>query len=368
MRALIAAAVLAAVCAGGAQAAPAEPAAARPASQADAGDLIEKANARLNAQDPAGARQLMEQAAATGDPEAINGLAVFVSMGVGGDPDEGRAEALMERALASGSVVARSNLGARLIGYDRTAAENARGFGLLSEAYADDRTKRMATGSLGKAYLFGWGVEQDMKRGVDLLEEADRAYEGGADDSGVLYLLGRAYDVGWGGRSKDSRKAYAYFLRSAEMKHPRAAWIVGMMLLDGRGAAKNEVEAYRWVRKAAEAGELDGQISTAVMLATAQGVEEDDPQARVWYQRAAERGSAHALRSLGSMYFSGEGGVKNQAIGIAYIELAMEAGDHEARKFMSSIGFRPTPAHRAELDRLKAEWVAEHGKPDAVED
>lgn len=336
----------------------AAPGAAQSATDKEVDRLIEAAGERLDAGDKAGARRLIEQAAATGHPDALNALGVYTSMGIGGAADEPAAIRLFERAVASGSTGAMLNLGGRLLQAARTPAEQRRGFEMMTRAYADEEIRPLAAAEMGLAYMFGFGVERDLKRGVDLMEEAER---GDGADASVLFLLGQTYENGWGGRTNDVRKAYSYFLRAAERDHWKAAWHVGMMLLNGEGVVRNDREAYRWVRKSGEGGDLQGQISTAVMLALGQGVAENQAEARLWYEKAAVRGSAHAVRGLGAMLYLGQGGPVEPARGYGYLELAAEGGDENAGAILLNLDGPEPP--RAEIDRHKAAWIAAHGRP-----
>jgi len=326
-------------------------------SRAEIERLLQEADARVRAGDAAGARRLAEQAAASGDPDALNVLAAYVATGVGAPADEARAVTLYERAVAAGSPWAMINLGSRLVREERTAAEQRRGIQLLTLAYGDPRVKYAAAAELGVAYMFGVGVAEDLPRGAALLEEAEA---GGNTDAYLLYMLGRTYEEGWGGRTPDPVRAHGYHFRAAQQGNARSAWVVGMNLLNGTGVAKNEAEAYRWVRRSGEAGDLRGQISTAVMLALGQGTAENDVEARAWYRKAAEAGSAHGLRGLGIMIYTGEGGAADPAMGYAYLQLASAGGDENAGRILERI---PAPSDRAAVEGHKAAWIAAHGKP-----
>ena len=91
--------------------------------------------------------------------------------------------------------------------------------------------------------------------------------------------------------------------------------------------------------------------------------DDDDVEARRWYQRAVDRGSAHGLRALGMMMIVGEGGPMNHPLGAAYLELAEEGGDQQAAVLRRQLPPLPSPDARKEVVRLKAEWIAAHGRP-----
>lgn len=325
----------------------------------EADGLMEQAN-RLVETDPKAALATMKRAAATGNPEAINGLGVFIYTGVGAPADPVKGRKLYEDALARGSQGAALNLG-RLLLTDDIQANDDVGIGLLTPLAKNDTFAPRVLYPLGRAMLLGMGSHpQDVEGGLGMLAMAE-AYE--ADNADLLYLLGRAHQNGWGGWKEDSVKAADYFRRSAERDDARAQWQYGMMLLNGDGAPLNPSDAWVWVKKSADNGYLNGQVSAAVMLAIGQGVRENDPEAREWYRKAAEQGSAHALRSLGYMLLTGEGGAVEPSRGQAYVELAIEGGDEAAGTLLRDMGKTLSAADRRSADAVKSDWKRKFGDP-----
>ncbi len=303
--------------------------------------------------DPDAALALMKQIAETGDPEAINGLAVFIDRGVGQTADPDAAMAMMEQALAKGSIGARLNIGTALL-TDSDADNDARGVDLLLPLTKNDAVAGQTLYPLGRAMLLGLGGRpQDIDGGLSMLELGER-FNG--DNEDLLFLLGRAHQNGWGSWDPNPVKAAGYFRRSAELGDPRAQWNYAMALLNGEGVAISETEAWKWVKASGEAGYRNAQVSTAVMLAIGQGVAEDDVQARAWYEKAALAGSAHALSSLGMMLITGEGGPVDAVTGQAYLELAAAGGGAFSKRLLDERGIAPTAGQRATIDRIKASW------------
>ncbi len=336
---------------------PSAPPAASSKTKSEADTLVERAAVALNAQDAPGARKLMEQAAATGDPEAMNGLAVYMAMGVGAPADPKGAQALQEKAHKAGSHGAALNMGMRLL-QDPSPEQRRRGVALLEEAHADPHLAGIAAGELAQAYIFGDGVDRDVARGVALLDEADAA---GVDDAQVLFLLGRTYGSGLGGRARDPARSYRYFLRSAERGNSHAMRYAGLALLNGDGVPADPAAAVAWFRKGAEAGDKLAQIDLAVSLALGEGGLEKNPaEARVWYRKAADQGSAHAMRALGAMWMTGEGGAVDHGQGLAFLQMAVEAGDKEAQTLLDRFQSQATGIERVEAEGLKAAWRKAH--------
>ena len=326
------------------------------AVQAKAEKLIDESTAALDAHDPVRARKLMEQAAGTGDPEAIDDLGVYIEQGVGRAPDPSKGRALMEQAAAAGSRTAKLNLGVRLM-YERDPAVQARAYAMLSDAALDPKLARLTDYPLGRMALFGTGRPRDLALGVRLVEASLLADQTNRD---ALFLTARAYQSGWGGVTPDPRKAFGLFKRAAELGESRAQRQVGMALLQGDGAATAPREALDWFKKAAAAGNLDANIDVAVMLAKGEGVTQDATEARSWYLKAVDKGSAHALRGLGSMLAFGEGGPIDLVTGRAYLELAAERGDPNAQSVMADWSYRPSDKDRRKIDQIKQAWVSQH--------
>ncbi|MEQ1781422.1 MAG: tetratricopeptide repeat protein [Hyphomonadaceae bacterium] len=300
--------------------------------------------------DPAGARALIEPLANAGDGEALNFLSIIVANdGPGWKADPKRADELREAAIKAGSKAAALNVALGIM-LDEDA-DHARGVELLRIADGEEQFHELTAYAWGRAYLFGWGVQRDMKKGVAYLEQYHREDNLMSD---VQFLLGRAYRNGWD-VAVDAGRAFTHMQKSAEMGDPRAQWNLGMMLLNGEGVDPDEEQAFFYVEQAAKQEYLQGMISYAVMLATAEGTEENDPEARKWYAAAARMGSAHAVRGLGGMLANGEGGPVDAAQGLALLELAAEAGDEIAPQMIALVSANIHPS-RADVDKAKLAW------------
>jgi uncharacterized protein len=329
-------------------------AAAAPTTDAD----WRAVNAALDRKDPAEARRLAEALAATGDPEALNGLAVFVNQGIGGPPDPVRGRALLEKAAAAGSVGAKLNLAGILSQGDRGGYPRA--IQLLQDVVADPRAGRLAYYPFGRMLVLGGDGKQDLITGVDYLKRAVAADPGNAD---AQFLVARAYQNGWGGTERSPEKAFEHFLAASKLGDERALRYVGMARLEGTGTTKDPVAALADLKLAADRGNVWAMLDVGVMLALGEGVAADPAQARSWYEKAARRGSAHGLRSLGAMLLQGDGGPADRVRGRAYLELAMEAGEPNAQAVAQELFRDPSPSERAAIDEAKTDWLKAAPKP-----
>lgn len=320
--------------------------------------MVDEFNQRMD-RDPVAARAYIEELS-DDDPMARSILAALLLNGVGGERDVERAMALLERGAGEGNLADKTTLATIALMEPGNPEDHARAVSILREADAADGYEHATLYPWARAYLFGWGVEQDLARGTALMELAVEAVPGNAD---AQFLMGRAYDQGWG-VPPDHERAYHHMQRAADLGDRRAQWRVGMMFREGRGVTADIEQAYHHVRMSAEDGHLDGMISLAVMLATGEGVQVDEAEAREWYDRAARAGSAHALRGLGYMLLAGQGGAADSERGVAYLELAAEAGEVNAVRLLSGDFIDGlSSVDRDRVNDVKAEWIATYGPP-----
>lgn len=251
----------------------------------------------------------------------------------------------------------RLELGIRLLTND-TDADDAEAVATLN-LITDERLKALANWPLGRAYLFGQGVPQDLTRGGRMMA---LAVEAAPDNTDARFLLARSRQQGWG-LPVDPTAAFRDFRIAAEPGDPRAQWHVGMALLNGAGAPQDPVLARRFVTASAEGGHVEGMVSMAVMLALGEAGPKDPMMAREWYQRAAEAGSAHALRGLAGMLMIGEGGAVDTVSAAAYLDLAAKAGDGAAVQLQQAFADRIAAADRHRIEVVRNAWLREHGTP-----
>lgn len=315
-------------------------------------------NAAMDRKDPTEARRLAEALAATGDPEALNGLAVFINQGIGGPRDPVRGRELLEQAVVAGSVGAKLNLATMLSQGDRSGYPRA--IKLLQDVVMDSRAGRLAYYPLGRMLVLGGGGQQDLATGVDYLQKAITADPGNAD---AQFLVGRAYQNGWGGTERSPAKAFEHFLTAGKLGDDRALRYVGMARLEGVGTTKDPAAAFADLKLAADRGNVWAMLDVGVMLAIGEGVPAQPAQARAWYEKAARQGSAHGLRSLGAMLLQGDGGPADPVLGRAYLELAVEAGEPNAQAVAKTLFRDLSPSERAAVDQAKAGWLKAAPKP-----
>jgi TPR repeat protein len=87
----------------------------------------------------------------------------------------------------------------------------------------------------------------------------------------------------------------------------RCAYLLGSILISGKGVAPNLDEGVRWMREAAEAELPVAQAYLGTLYANGEGVEKDLTAAVEWYRKAAEYGNSLGQAALGAAVFYGLG-------------------------------------------------------------
>ena len=231
------------------------------------------------------------------------------------------------------------------------------------------------------------------KQGSGNIERQMRAAEHG--DVFAQYELAKKYHEGTG-VDRDIRKAFNWYLKSAEHGHVEAQFITATFFdKGGTGIEPNHEEAYKWYLKAAsqgntkaqfeissgrwnnaipkvqidgdsisfassgtehapnktpypkekleklmnqaEDGDIDAQYDLGIRYYSGDGVEKDHAKAIKWFSMAAEQDDAQAQFNLGIMYGRGEGVGKDINTSMQWLKKAAEQGHAEAVKMLSKI-------------------------------
>jgi len=139
--------------------------------------------------------------------------------------------------------------------------------------------------------------------------------------------------------------------RAAESDNPAAQWLLGTMLLLGKGAPEDAAGARLWLGRAAEANYPPAQAVLGRMLEQGLGGEADAVAAGKLYRAAAEQGFADAAYLLGRLYLAGKGVAASNEEAEHWLGQAVAAGNRDAMYLMSRLltgdGALPTDTARA---------------------
>ena len=205
----------------------------------------------------------------------------------------------------------------------------------------DEIQSQAEAGDADSQGLLSWLIqvqEVDLSgnKAVELAQESAKA--GSPFGS---YALGRIYEKGYGGVSKDADEATAQFIPAvpsirarAEAGNSWAALLMSGCLLEGRGAEKDPAESLKWLRRASEQGVARAQISLGVAYFKGEGIEKDLAEAVKWFRKAAEQGNAQAQYNLATAYFNGEGLKKDPVEAAKWWRKAAEQGNVHAQLYL----------------------------------
>ena len=126
----------------------------------------------------------------------------------------------------------------------------------------------------------------------NLVRLADRDY-----DSEAMCELGFRYCSGYDVRP-NQRKGFMWLLSAAYLDEPTAQYLVGTMLVFGKGVARNFEEAIYWFRIAGDQGHAASLNELGILHAEGMGVEADFAKAKEYWQKAAELGCEEAEENL----------------------------------------------------------------------
>ena len=147
---------------------------------------------------------------------------------------------------------------------------------------------------LATCYLNGEGVEKDVKKGIEWLEDA--ALQG--FDIYASHELAVIYEMGNYGVDVDVVAAAKWFRHAAENGHVEAMAEYALCCELGCGVEQSYVEALDWYVKAANAGHAEASYSVGEAYEEAKGVPQSDQEACLWYYKAAVMGDEDSKQAL----------------------------------------------------------------------
>jgi localization factor PodJL len=112
------------------------------------------------------------------------------------------------------------------------------------------------------------------------------------------FYLGRLYEAGAAGLTKDMTEARRWTLRAAQGGDPAAMYNLASYLYAGDGGPKDAPGAVEWFRKAAEHGVVNSQYNLAQLYETGQGVAKNLAEAYKWYLVAAAAGDPESKANV----------------------------------------------------------------------
>jgi len=226
---------------------------------------------------------------------------------------------------------------------------------------SDKHTQSMANLSpanrflMGYGYLNGVGVEQDVEKGIQILENIvnepydDKEINKLKSDSAMV-LADHYFDL------DDFEKDFYYCQKAAELGDAKAMNHLGWMYRKGKGVQQSYEKAFEWYAKAAQLGNARSVNNLGHMYFNGRGVQQSYEKAFECYDKAAELGVADAMNSIGWMYDEGLGVEQSCEKAVEWYTKAAELGDAMA---MNNLGNMYEDGRGVEQDYEKAnDWYA----------
>jgi TPR repeat protein len=269
----------------------------------------------------------VEAAALGGDADA---MAMLGSWYWGGTTevaqDVTRGLQLLEDAAAKGSSLGRFNLGVAI------CDENPHRSSELWRLAADSGMAE-AQYNLGVNYMYGYGVEQNEKTAVLLIEQA-----AAQDHPEALCFIAVTHAVGDLGKTKDLNKAFSYYERAARINHPDGLFNLSHFYEEGIGGApENKQYAVILLQAASAQGHLPAQYNLGRCYYYGIGVEKDLKKAIDTWTVTAEEGYPAAQFYLGGCYYSGNGVPKDDTKAKELWEAAANQDYREAQQALQAV-------------------------------
>lgn len=151
-------------------------------------------------------------------------------------------------------------------------------------------------------YQGGRGVELDSQKALHyFMNAADAGNPIAVAFLGKMYLEGNEYI------QQDNETALKFFKKAADLGNPVGQSGLGLMYLYGRGVPKDYEKAFKLFASAAEQGWVDGQLHLGIMFFGGLGVKQDYKQANKYFTLASQSGHVLAFYNLAQMHASGTG-------------------------------------------------------------
>ncbi len=178
---------------------------------------------------------------------------------------------------------------------------------------------------LGNCYNFGWGVEENPDKAVELYKKAANL-----NDVEAHYQLACAYKDGIG-TEKNYELAVQHFSIAIDGKNSDAMVELGDMYNWGIGIEQNYILAVKYYKLASEEEDSKGMFALGYAYFFGNGIERNEVLANDYFKKSAELNYAPSQYVLGINYMNGYGIEKDTSKGIYWLEKASE------QKYVKSI-------------------------------
>ena len=289
------------------------------------------AEAALEGGDFAAAIPLLDEEAKLGNPVAAYNLGRLYESGAAGAPD-------YQQAATYYRIAAELDLAPK---FDGTAlGPNAAQLIQGSQMYAQY--------SLGRLYENGQGVQQDMQQAAGwYVRAADLGHPKAAMRLAYLFRDGGP------GLKPDGRLAVSYFEKAGT---GAALNEIGLMYLKGNAVTRNAKIAHDWFEKAAAQGSIEAEYNLGLLFQAGYTGQPDYIQAMEHFQTAANAKDGPSMLALGQLYADGKGVPKDLVQAHSWFDLAAANGVAEGATRAAALEANMTPTDVVRAKAQAAAW------------
>ncbi|RIA85220.1 kinase-like domain-containing protein [Glomus cerebriforme] len=144
-----------------------------------------------------------------------------------------------------------------------------------------------------------------------------------------LCILGYFYEEGFG-TVRDTKQAYKYYKKLAEMGDNYAQNHLALCYQDGIGVERDDLKAFDWFKESASGGNVSAQNNLAMCYDYGKGTSTNYVKAFNLYKSAAEGGNVMAQYSLSLCYEGGYGTDEDKKEARKWLEIAANNGNMAA--------------------------------------
>lgn len=307
--------------------------------------------------DLAKAVEWYRKAAEAGDTSAQKDLAERYAGGDGVPKNEREAARWYEKAAEGGDAEAQEKIGKLYFdgtGVSKDEREAAKWF-----QKADAQGNKRVQFYLGLIYEYGKGVPKDPAKAIEWYRKAadygdsvaaeslaklsksshvPTVQEELQEDAETQFRLGKKYQFGLAGASKDIPRAVALYQSAAAKGHAECqVHLCRMYIFAGQGVVTDRLRAFELARSAALQGHAGGQFQLGTMYSNGWGVTTDKTAAVEWWEKAAAQGYSAAQFSLGIVYSEGLGVNKDSSKAVKWLKKAAENEFPDAKETLQHL-------------------------------
>lgn len=289
------------------------------------------AEAALESGDFATAIPLLDEEAKLGNPVAAYNLGRLYEQGSAGAPD-------FQQAAVYYRIAAELDLAPK---FDGTAlGPQAAQLIQASQMYAQY--------SLGRLYETGQGVQQDLQQAAGwYVRAADLGHPKAAMKLAYLFRDGGP------GLKPDGRLAVSYFEKAGTGS---ALNEIGLMYLKGTAVTRNAKIAHDWFEKAAAQGSTEAEYNLGLLFQAGYTGQPDYLQAMDHFRTAANAKDGPSMLALGQLYAEGKGVPKDLVQAHTWFDLATANGTPEGASRAAALEASMTPTEIVQAKAAVATW------------